>query len=201
MWWLYKNDKSWSWRRNPPYPLQPFLKLPLLISEDYFLPSALINLTPLSSFITLSVLIYHLCIRPLIHSSPGISSFSCQPLSFISESLNLCFHLPSFCFLIFSPGFYIASLCSQMAAAHWTEGKSLDKSLFVCLSPLFIFTILALLLPLLLPPCICLSPWIPPFVYLLTSIHLCYLHPPPHTAAISLCPSLLLLSTAHKIQR
>lgn len=163
-----------------PIPLSLLSSHYLLVRNNF--PSALINLTPLISFITLSSFIYHLSIWPLIHLSPGVSS-----LLFI-QSVAVClfcicaFIFPSFVFLIFFFSFYIVFLSSRVPAVHWTEGESLDKSLSLCPSPLLILTSPTLLSSLLLPPSICLSQCIPPFVYLLTSIHLFYLCHFPHAA-------------------
>lgn len=104
----------------------------------------------------------------------------------------------SFSFLVFT---------SSLFPAEWQQyieqKVKVWISLSLGLSPLLILNPHppSLLSSLLLLPCICLSRCIPPFVYLFTPIHLFHLCLPPHTASLSLCPSPLLLSTAHKIQR
>lgn len=100
----------------------------------------------------------------------------------LSFSLLLFF---SFAFLVFTlPCF----------PAEWQQ--YIEQKVEVC-----ILDTPALLSSVLLPPCLCLSRCILPFIYLLTFLHLFYLRLHPPTTPFSLCPSLLLLSTAHEIQR
>lgn len=93
----------------------------------------------------------------------------------------------SFPFLLFfSFSFLVFTL--PLFPAEWQRYIEQKVKVWISLSlrpsPLLILNTPALLSSLLLPPCICLSQCIPPFVYLLTSFHLFYLHPPPPSPSV-----------------
>lgn len=124
--------------------------------------------------------------------SVSFSLFSRMFTSFFFCIYALIF--PWFCFSHFFSSFHIPFLSSRVTLVR-KEDEHLNYSLspytpqhphnaaFASTSPHLSF------------------PMTVPFVYLLTPIHLFYLHPPPHTASVSFCPLRLLLSTASKIQR